>query len=423
MSRKRVAWVAVLVVATAAAGAAYVWAQNRAPSQAPSQVPSQAPSQAQAPSPPAGNARGGGIATPVIAEAAKRMDVPSYLDGVGTVQAYNSVTVRTQVEGRLIQVAFREGQEVKRGDLLARIDPTVYKAQLDQAEAKLAQDTAQLANAKLDLARYTKLAETNYTTRQQADTQRATVAQLEAQLRSDQAVVDNARAVLGYTTIAAPIDGRTGLRLVDEGNIVQPSDASGLVVVTQLKPISVVFSLPQQHLRAVNAAFARARPEAVVTNDDGRSPLDQGTLEVIDNQIDQTTGTVKMKATFPNAELRLWPGQFVNVRLLVRTLKDVVVVPSAAVQRGPDGPFVYVVEGEDHAKLRKVTVGSQDDVQAVIAQNLEAGERVITTGFARLYDGARIAVSEAAGQTPAERPQRPAGRPGGQRQRSQGPPS
>lgn len=406
MSRKRVAWVAALAVATVAVGGALVWAQNRAPRETPAEAPQR-----------------GGVATPVIAEAARRMDVPVHLDGVGTVQAYNSVTVRTQVEGRLIQVAFREGQEVKRGDLLARIDPTTYKAQLDQAEAKLAQDAAQLANAKLDLARYTRLAETNYATRQQADTQRATVAQLEAQLRADQAAVDNARAVLGYTTIAAPLDGRTGLRLVDEGNIVRPSDANGLVVVTQLKPISVVFSLPQQHLPAVNAALGQAPPTVVVANDDGSKPIDNGTLEVIDNQIDQTTGTVKMKATFPNAELLLWPGQFVNVRLLVRTLLGVVVVPSAAVQRGPDGPFVYVVEGEDRARLRRVVVGAQDDNQAVIAQSLEAGERVVTTGFARLYDGARIAVSAGQGPAPAERPQRPAGRPGGARQRGPAPPS
>lgn len=389
----------VVIAAAATGGLLYYTAQNRAVVTA-----------------PAGPAAGGPPPTPVLVEPARVADVPIYLDAVGTVQAYSTVTVRAQVEGRLIQVAFREGQDVRRGDVLARIDPTTYQAQLDQAEARVAQDEAQLANARLDLARYTRLSQGDFTTRQQADTQRATVAQLEAQMRLNQAIADNARAVMAYTTITAPIDGRIGLRLVDEGNIVRGSDANGLLVITQMRPISVLFSLPQQHLRAVSTAFAGGQLPVVVTGDDNRTPIDRGMLEVIDNQVDQTTGTVRMKATFPNADLQLWPGQFVNVRLLVRTLSGAIVVPTAAVQRGPDGPFVYVVGADNRASLRRVVVGNQDEVQSVIAENLRADERVITTGFARLTDGARVVITAPPAATPPgtapPRPQAPQGRPG-----------
>jgi multidrug efflux system membrane fusion protein len=367
-----------------------------------------------------GQSTGGPPPTPVLADVARTADVPVYLEGVGTVQAYNTVTVRAQVDGRLIAIEFREGQEVRRGDLLARIDPTTYQAQFDQAQARLAQNTALLANARLDLARYTRLAQTDYATRQQADTQRATVAQLEAQVRADQAAVDNARAILSYTTIAAPIEGRVGIRQVDVGNIIQVSSATGLVVIAQMRPISVVFALPQQNLRAINQALANGRPTVLVTGEDERTPLDRGELEVIDNQVDQTTGTIRMKATFPNEQVQLWPGQFVNVQLLVRTLRDAVVVPTAAVQRGPDGPYVYVIV-DDRAVLRRVGVGEQTDTQSVIASNLTAGERVVTTGFARLTNGARVSVSEPADASSSEQTPRPPGRPGGRRRQGGAP--
>jgi multidrug efflux system membrane fusion protein len=356
-------------------------------------------------------ARVGEGPVPVIAAMAKRADVPLYLDAVGTSRALNTVTVRPQVDGKLIQVAFAEGQDVKKGDVLARIDPTTFQAQLDQAIAKKAQDEAQLSNARLDLERYERLAATNSINRQQADTQRATVAQLEALVKSDQAAIDNARAILNYTTITAPIDGRTGIRLVDEGNIVRASDANGIVVLTQLQPISVFFNLPQQELSRVNRAFASGTVEVQVLRSDTDAVLDHGKLTVVDNQVDQTTGTVRLKGEFPNARLQLWPGQFVNVRLLIETLKNVVVVPTSAVQRGPRGTFVYVVKDDGTASMRPVTIGHQDEVQAVVTRGVEAPERVVTTGFARLTEGTRVAVSSSEpGAAPTAAPQGPPAR-------------
>lgn len=340
-------------------------------------------------------ARDANLPVPVIAAAARLADVPIYLDGVGTTRALNTVTVRPQVDGKLISVLFREGQDVKRGEVLARIDPTTYQAQYDQAVAKKAQDEATLANARMDLERYANLAATNSIARQQLDTQRALVAQLEAQVKLDQAAIDNARAILNYTTITAPIDGRTGIRLVDEGNIVRAADATGIVVITQLKPVSVFFTLPQQQLGEVNRAFARGPLIVEALGADNKTVIDRGTLLVIDNQVDQTTGTVRLKAEFPNAETQLWPGQFVNVRLLIDTLRQVVVVPTAAVQRGPSGAFVYVVQDDATVAVRRIEVAQQDETQAVIARGLQAGERVVTTGFARLTPGAKVTVTAA----------------------------
>ncbi|HXL69309.1 MAG TPA: efflux RND transporter periplasmic adaptor subunit, partial [Xanthobacteraceae bacterium] len=320
---------------------------------------------------------------PVLVAAAALADVPIYLEGVGTVRALNTVTVRPQVDGKLIKVSFKEGQDVEAGYVLAEIDPTTYQAQLDQATAKKAQDQALLANAKLDLERYEKLAASTAGTRQQADTQKSTVAQLDAQVRLDQAAIDNAQAYLSYTNIIAPLAGRTGIRQVDQGNIVHASDATGIVVITQIRPISVFFSLPQQNLPRINAAFAKGplAVEAIGGND--RTVVGRGTLQVVDNQVDQATGTVKLKAEFPNPDLQLWPGQFVNVRLLIETLPQVVVVPTAAVQRGPSGTFVYVVQ-DNAAAMRPVTVSNQDETRSVITAGLKAGEQVVTTGFARL---------------------------------------
>jgi multidrug efflux system membrane fusion protein len=289
---------------------------------------------------------------------------------------------------------------VPKGYVLAKIDPTIYQAQYDQAVAKKAQDEAMLANAKLDLARYSKLAQSNAINKQQVDTTRAQVAQFEAQVKSDQAAIDNARAVLSYTDITAPIAGRTGIRLVDEGNIVRASDSTGLVVITQIKPISVLFSLPQQVLPDLTKGMAEGPLPIDAFAPDGTTVVDKGKVQVINNQVDPTTGTVQLKAEFPNPDLQLWPGQFVNVRVLINTLHQVVVVPAAAVQRGPSGVFVYVVKDDQTVTVRKVTLTQQDDQQAVIAAGLTPGEQVVTTGFARLAEGTRVstASAEAAGQ-------------------------
>ncbi len=337
---------------------------------------------------------------PVLSIDARTADVPVYLDGVGTAKALNTVLVKPQVDGKLISISFTEGQEVPKGFVLAKIDPTTYQAQYDQAVAKKAQDEAILANARLDLERYIKLAATNAVNKQQVDTTRALVAQLEAQVKSDQAAIDNARAILSYTDITAPITGRTGIRMVDEGNIVRASDASGLVVITQIKPINVIFNLPQQELPDINRGLNEGPLPVEAMTPDGRAIVDRGNVQVVDNQVDQTTGTVKLKAEFPNLRLQLWPGQFVNVRLLIDTLRKVVVVPTAAVQRGPNGTFVYVVKEDSTVTVRPVTITQQDDRQAVIATGLAAGEQVVTTGFARLAEGTLVEASsaEAAGQ-------------------------
>ena len=352
---------------------------------------------------------------PVRATPAKLADVPVYLDGVGTAKALNTVTVRSQVDGKLIKISFREGQDVDKGYVLAKIDPVTYQAAYDQTVAKKAQDEAQLANARLDLERYTRLAVTNAVNKQQLDTQKAMVAQLEAQLKLDQAAIDNARAILSYTDVIAPITGRTGIRLIDEGNIVKAADASGIVILTQLRPISIFFNLPQQHLPELNKGFSEAPLAVDAIGPDGKSVVDRGKVVVIDNQVDQTTGTVKLKAEFPNTNLQLWPGQFINVRVLMDTLRQVVVVPTAAIQRGPNGTLIYVLHDNSTVAVRPVTLSQQNDVQSVVDSGLQAGERVVTTGFARLTEGTTVTVSSAedTGQaTPADRP-RPEGARGG----------
>jgi len=347
---------------------------------------------------------------PVLAAAARSEDVPVYLDGVGTARALNTVTVRSQVDGKIIAISFVEGQDVPQGFVLAKIDPTTYQAQYDQAVASKAKDEAQLANARVDFERYTRLAATNAVNKQQLDTQKALVAQLEAQVKLDQAAIDNARAILSYTDVVAPIAGRTGIRLVDQGNLVRAADTTGIVILTQLRPISVFFSLPQQTLPDLNKGMAEGQLPVDALNADGKGLLDKGKVVVIDNQVDQTTGTVKIKAEFPNTNLQLWPGQFINVRVLIDTLRNVVVVPTAAIQRGPNGAFVYVLKDDSTVTVRRVSLTQLDDMQAVVATGLQAGERVVTTGFARLTEGAQVTASSAedAGQvTPGARP-RPA---------------
>jgi membrane fusion protein, multidrug efflux system len=340
------------------------------------------------------------LPVPVLAATPRIQDVPVYLDGVGAVRALNNVLVRSQVDGKLIAVNFTEGQDVKKGDVLAEIDPVIYKAQYDQAVAKKAQDEAQLANQRLDLARYQQLAASNAGSKQQFDTQRAVVAQQEALVNADQAAIDNMQAMLSYTKIIAPLSGRAGLRQVDQGNIIHASDATGLVIITQLQPIAVLFSLPQQQIVRVNAASAKGGLTVDVFGNDGITVIDTGTLKGIDNQVDPTTGTLKLKAEFPNAGFQLWPGQFVNVRLKVDTLAQAIVVPTSAVQRGPAGTFSYVIGEGDIVTAKPVVVTQQNETDAVIASGLSPTDRVVTTGFANLSDGAKVIIGKDE-QTPA----------------------
>ncbi|MGY4288933.1 multidrug efflux system membrane fusion protein [Bradyrhizobium sp. LM2.7] len=314
------------------------------------------------------------LPVPVLAATPRVQDVPVYLDGVGAIRALNTVTVRSQVDGKLIAVNFTEGQDVKKGDVVGEIDPAIYQAAYDQAVAKKAQDQAQLANQRIDLTRYEQLAASNAGSKQQADTQRALVAQTEALVKADQAAIDNAAATLSYTKIVAPISGRAGLRQVDQGNIIHASDTTGLVVITQLQPIAVWFSLPQQQIMRVNAAAAKGALAVDVFGNDGVTVIDTGKLTGIDNQVDQTTGTLRLKAEFPNVNYQLWPGQFVNVRLKVETLTQALVVPTSAVQRGPIGTFSYVIGEGDIVSAKPVTVTQQNEHDARHRQR-PVGER------------------------------------------------
>jgi len=332
------------------------------------------------------------LPVPVVTALSAQRDVPVYLDGLGTVQAFNAVTVRSMIDGPLIEVRFREGQDVKAGDVLAMIDPRPYQASLDQAMAKKAQDEANLANARIDLQRYNKLVAQDSTSGQTAATQRATVAQDEALVRQDQAAIDTAQTNLSYTSILAPLAGRTGIRQVDNGNIVHTTDSNGLVVITQLQPISVVFSLPQQDLGLVSAAMAAGPTTVLALPQGGATVLDRGVVAVLDNQIDSTTGTIKLKATFPNKKLTLWPGGFLNVRLLAETLQNVVTLPPVAVQRGPTGTYVYVIAG-DKARRQAVTIGHEDAQVAVVTEGLPANETVVVDGASRLQDGSAVMVT------------------------------
>ena len=306
---------------------------------------------------PGGSGAGAGGPVPVVAGTVQRKDLPIFLDGLGTVQAFNTVTVRSRVDGQIQRIGFVEGQEVHSGDLLAQIDPAPFQAQLDQSVAKKAQDEAQLAIAKTTLDRDAELLASKILAQQDYDVQKAIVRQFEAAVNGDQAAINNATTQLGYTTITAPIDGRTGIRLVDSGNIVHASDSNGLVVLTQMRPISIVFTLPEQNLTAIQQHMGQGEALATFAVDrDNHAPFAEGKLAVIDNQIDTSTGTIRLKATFPNNDSKLWPGQFVNVRLLLETRKGATVVPASVVQRGPDGTFAFVISNEV-ALVRPVQVG------------------------------------------------------------------
>ncbi len=331
-------------------------------------------------------------AVSVHAVTAARRDEPMTVEGLGTVQAYYTATLAAQVTGQLQQVFFTEGQLVKKGQLLAQIDPRPLQAALDQVMANQAKDAAQLESAKLDLSRYEVLAPQNLASKQQLDEQRAQVAQLTAQLKIDQAAIDNARTQLGYTRIVAPFDGRTGIRLVDPGNNVHSTDTNGIVVVTQIQPISLVFTLPEDALPQITAALGRGAAKVTALSRDETTELDVGTLSVVDNQIDQTTGTIKLKATFPNAHNTLWPGQFVNARVLVAELHNAVIVPTEAVQPGAEGTFVYVVKSDSTVEARPVQLGQENEGHVVVLSGLDAGERVVTTNQYRLEPGTRVRV-------------------------------
>jgi multidrug efflux system membrane fusion protein len=332
---------------------------------------------------------------PVLVAAAKTEDVSVVLEGVGTAKALNTVVVRAQVEGRILRYHFKEGDTVKKGDLLAEIDPAPYKAALDQVVARRQLTETQLANARRDLERLSKVS-AGVVAQKTIDTQEAQVAQLEAQVKADAAAIASAETTFAYTRVLAPISGRTGFRQMDEGNIARGADQNGLVTITQIQPIAVVFTLPQQQLQLVNAALSAGPVSADAMDGDNRIALDRGVVQVIDNQVDQTTGTIKLKAEFPNEARKLWPGQFVNVRLVADTLKQVVTVPTPAVQRGPLGTFVFVLQGGDTVAQRPVTIGLQTDTVSVVRRGLQSGETVVASGFTRLQDGAWVRIADPA---------------------------
>jgi multidrug efflux system membrane fusion protein len=323
-------------------------------------------------------------------------DVPIYLQGLGTVQAFYTVTVTARVDGEIQKIGFTEGQTVHKGDLLAQIDPRPNQAAYAQAVATKAKDAAQLANAKLDLERYTLLQPQDLASKQTVDTARANVDQLTAQVQVDQAMVDNARTQLDYTRITSPIEGRTGIRLIDPGNIVHAAGTNGIVVVTQVQPISVVFTLPEENLSTVGEALAAGPVTVTTLSRDGNSVLDQGTLTLIDNEIDQATGSAKLKATFSNKRNTLWPGQYVNARVLVRTEKNALTVPTAAVQLGPNGPFTYVVKSDSTVEVRPLELGEESSGLTVIKKGIALNERVVTSNQYRLQAGVHVRDNSAA---------------------------
>ena len=323
----------------------------------------------------------------------EKADFPVYLTGLGAVQAFNTVVVRTRVDGQIDKIAFQEGQSVNQGDLLAEIDPRPFQAALDQAKAKKVQDEANLANANLDLQRFTKLGE--FATRQQTDTQRSTVAQLTAQIAADEAAISNAQTQVDYTQVKAPISGVAGLRQVDLGNIVNASTQTGIVTITQIEPIAVIFTAPEEQLPYINEAQAVNPLKVVAITTDGKKPLAEGKLAVVNNQVDTTSGTIRLKAVFDNKNHALWPGQSVSTRLLVRTLKDATVVPDDAIQHSTDGLYAYTVNQDNKAELRKVKVSQSIDGRSVVEEGLTPGQQVITGGQFKVQPGSLVSTAVA----------------------------
>ena len=378
--RKTKILVALVLIAALGAAAYYYWR----------------PPQAAAPAAQTKSGRGFGGPTPVVAAAATQGDVDIIVNGLGTVTPLRTVTVRSRVDGELMRVLFTEGQLVKEGELLAEIDPRAFQVQLAQAEGQLARDRALLENARLDLERYRTLFKQDSIAKQQVDTQASLVRQYEGAVAVDRSQIDNAKLQLAYSRISAPIGGRIGLRLVDPGNIVRAGDANGLVVITQLQPVAVLFTVPQDLLPQVLKRLQSGDQIGVETWDrDQKTKLADGTLASADNQVDPQTGTVKLKAQFTNDDGGLFPNQFVNVRMKLDTLRDAIVVPSAAVQRGAQGMFVYVVQADRTVALRNVKLGPLDAQRQAIAEGLAAGELVVTDGTDRLRPGAQVDVGAA----------------------------
>jgi multidrug efflux system membrane fusion protein len=323
----------------------------------------------------------------------EKSDFPIYLTGLGTVQGFNTVQVRSRVDGQIDKVAFTEGQLVKKGDLLVEIDPRPYQAALDQAKAKKAQDEANLANANLDLQRYTRLGE--FATKQQTDTQRSTVQQLTAQISADDAAIANAQTQLDYTAIKSPIPGVAGLRQVDIGNIVTAASQTPIVTIAQIEPIAVIFTAPEEQLPYINEAQARHPLKVLAITTDGKKTLAEGSLAVVNNQVDTTSGTIRLKAVFDNKNHELWPGQSVSTRLLVNTLKDATVVPDDAVQHGTEGLYAYTVNQDGKAELHKIKVSQSIDGRSVVDQGLSPGQQVITAGQYKVSPGTLVTTAVA----------------------------
>lgn len=331
----------------------------------------------------------------VDAAAVARSDVPGYLEGLGTVQAFYTVKVTARVDGQLDKVAFTEGETLKKGQLLAQIDPRPFQAALDQALAQRAKDEAMLTNTQRDMERYMELAPQNLASKQTVDTQHAAVSQAEAQLKGDDATIENARTQLSYTSITAPISGRTGIRNVDPGNIVHASDTQGIVVMTQIQPISVVFTLPEDAVPQMTEGLDHGALTVEALARDNGTVLDTGTVALLDNQIDQTTGTIRVKATFPNTHQLLWPGGFVTARVLVKVHRQALTMPPAALQRGPDGMFAYVVQADSTVAVRALKVTLLDENTVIVNSGLAAGERVVTSNLYRLQPGTRVRINTA----------------------------
>jgi membrane fusion protein, multidrug efflux system len=329
-------------------------------------------------------------AVPVVAGTVHQGDVPIYLRGVGTVIAYNNVIVRSQITGQITKIAFTQGQTVHQGDLLAEIDPRPYQAQLDQAMANRDRDQAQVLNAQANSTRYTSLQQKGYASTQLVETQNAQLAQLQAMVKSDEGVIEQAQTNLSYTKLTAPIDSVTGIRQVDIGNIIHPTDPNGLVDLTQVQPISLIFSLPQTDFVEIQQQMAKGPLTVLAYSQDDKTRLDQGKLDLIDNQIVQTTGTIRLRASFPNAKRLLWPGELIDARLLLDTRHDGLTIPASAVQQGPNGSFVWVIGSDETVQTRPVTISQISEGQALVDSGLQANEKIVAQGQYRLVAGVRV---------------------------------
>jgi len=371
---RTITWVLLIAVA---AGGYYGWSRYRAGQEAAA----------------AANTKKAAPAVRVSIAPVQKSDFPVYLTGLGTVQGFNTVTVRTRVDGQIDKIAFKEGQMVNQGDLLVEIDPRPYQAALDAAKAKKIQDEANIANANLDLQRYTKLGE--FATKQQTDTQRTTVQMLTAQIAADDAAIFNAQTQLDYTQVKAPISGVAGLRQVDIGNIVNASTQTGVVTIAQIEPIAVIFTAPEEQLPYINEGQASGQLKVIAITTDGKKPLAEGKLAVVNNQVDSTSGTIRLKGVFDNKDHALWPGQSVSTRLLVKTLKDATVVPDDAIQHGTDGLYVYAVNTDNKAELHKVKVSQSIDGKSVIDEGLSPGQQVITAGQYKVSPGTLVSTAVA----------------------------